>query len=240
MATTPNRPAYPPGIPSKFAADGTVVRFPGNTLLCHIPQNSPLQPVLRSIYSAINRHPKLSKVFRLLPPESWHMTVLDGFREEECEGGMWPKGLSKRPLSEMTEILTVSLKKIGLELEKQGLAPPYRVRFVGFDNKPVGLALVIKGATEDEERRLRRLRDVLAEVLGYRAPNHDRYGFHVSVAYLLRHLDEENLDGEMNDLLDKEIKAGRGTEFSLGAVEFCTFEDMFSFPRLFYLGETER
>ncbi|KAI0160705.1 RNA ligase/cyclic nucleotide phosphodiesterase [Xylariaceae sp. FL1272] len=239
MTTTPGRPAYPPGVPYKFTVDGAVVRFPGNTLLCHIPQHSPLQPVLRSIYNAIDQHPALSKVCRLLPPDSWHMTVLEGFRKEECDTGTWPKGLSKRPLDETTEILKVSLRKAGLELEKEGLAPPYNVRFVDFDNKPVGLGLVIKGATEEEERRLRRLRDTLAGILGYRAPNHERYGFHVSVSYLLRHLDEEGLDGEMKDLLDREIEIGRGTEFSLGAVEFCTFEDMFSFPRLFYLGETE-
>lgn len=95
------------------------------------------------------------------------MTVLDGVRETECEPGMWPEGLEKKPLAESTREYSKSLRALGLELEAEGLAPPYRMQVRGFEPGPVGIGLDVVGATEKEERRMRRLRDRLADTLGF-------------------------------------------------------------------------
>ena len=53
---------------------------------------------------------------------------------------------------------------------------------------------------------------------------------------LLRHIegdDRKELIALLQGVLPKIVP-----EFELGAVEFCTFEDMHGFPRIFYLGET--
>ena len=84
---------------------------------------------------------------------------------------------------------------------------------------------------------MRRLRDRLADTLGFRAPNHEIYGFHISIAYLMRHIDGEERE-ELNKLFAGHLPAVQ-QEFELGAVEFCTFENMYAFRRLFYLGERE-
>jgi hypothetical protein len=234
---TAQRPPYPIGIPAKFSAEGLVQRFPGNTTLCRVPDDSPLLPGLRAVHAAISSHPYFSKRIHLLPPASWHMTVLDGVREKECEPGMWPPGKEKQPLAECTNEFTQRLRQLGPELAEEGLAPPYLMRVRGFDPAVVGIGLEIEGATAGEEKRMRRLRDRLADTFGFRAPNHETYGFHISIAYLLRHIDGEDRE-ELNRVFAEHLPAVQ-REFELGPVEFCTFENMYTFPRLFYLGGDE-
>jgi hypothetical protein len=165
------------------------------------------------------------------------MTILDGVREKECEPGMWPPGKEKQPLLECTKEFAQRLRQLGLELGKEGLAPPYQMRVRAFDPAVVGIGLEIEGATAEEEKRMRRLRDKLADTFGFRAPNHERYGFHISMAYLLRHIDGEERE-ELNKVFAQHLPAVQ-REFELGAVEVCTFENMYAFSRLFYLGERE-
>jgi hypothetical protein len=230
---TPQRPVYPIGVPAKFSADGVVQHFPGCTLICHLPVDSPLLPGLQALYVALSSHPILSTRIHLLPPSSWHMTVLDALREKECEPGMWPPGKEKQPLQKMVKELGADLQS--LDLASEGLAPPYRVKVRGFDPAVVGIGIEIEGATEQEERRLRRLRDRLADTLGFKSPNHKTYGFHLSMAYLLRHIDGKDRE-ELNKVFAQHLPVVK-VEFELGAVEFCTFENMYAFHRLFYLGE---
>ncbi|RDW56756.1 hypothetical protein BP6252_13979 [Coleophoma cylindrospora] len=233
----PSRPQYPIGIPSKFGPDGSVHRYPGNTTVCHIPSTAPIIPGLHAIYDTFSTHPTLSQRIHLLPPSSWHMTVLDGVREEECEPGMWAIGKEKQPLDECTAEFTPRLRQLGLQLEGEGLAPPYRMRIRGFGDLTVGIGLEVEGQTVEEEKRMRRLRDRLADTLGFRAPNHETYPFHISTAYMMRWIEGEDRE-ELDRVLAK-LLAEMPKEFELGAVEFNTFEDMHAFPRLFYLGEKE-
>ncbi|KAH6962025.1 RNA ligase/cyclic nucleotide phosphodiesterase [Ilyonectria sp. MPI-CAGE-AT-0026] len=232
---TASRPTYPVGVPIKFSADGAVQRYPGNTTVCHIPAGSPLLPGLHRVHDTLGSHPTLSRMIRLVPQESWHMTVLDGVRETECEPGMWPQGLEKEPLEACTKEFSRSLRQLGPELEKEGLAPPYRMRVRGFDPAVVGVGLEVEGATSEEQQRMRKLRDRLADTLGFRAPNHLTYQFHVTIAYWLRHVDGEDRT-ELNKVFTDLLPAV-DMEFELGAVEFCTFENMCAYPRLFYLGD---
>ncbi|KXJ85618.1 RNA ligase/cyclic nucleotide phosphodiesterase [Microdochium bolleyi] len=234
-----DRPPYPIGVPTKFTPDGTAVRYPGNTTVCHIAADSPLMPALQLVYDTLASHPRLSEIFRLLPPESWHMTVFDGVREIECEPGMWPAGKGKLPVDECTALFAPKLRALGQQLAAEGLAPPYRMRARGFlPVEPAGLGFAIEGATPQEESRMRQLRDRLADTLGFRAPNHYVYPFHVSVAYLLRWAEGEDRD-QMFRVLDELAAQTDGLEFELGPVEFNTFETMLAYPRLFYLGESE-
>lgn len=164
------------------------------------------------------------------------MTVLDGVREEECEPGMWPEGLEKQPLEVANAEFSRNLGKLGLDLKKEGLAPPYRMRVRGFGDQAVGLGLEVEGATPEEEQRMRRLRDRLADACGFRAPNHEVYEFHVTVLYWLKHVLDSEYTPALEETLSK-LLPDVGIEFELGAVEFCTFQDMCAYPRVFYLGE---
>lgn len=236
VTTTSERPEYPIGVPYKFSPEGVVQRYPGNTTLCHVPPDSPVLPGLWVLHDALKSHPTLSSKIHLLPPASWHMTVFDGIREQECEPGMWPADKLKQPLDQCTQELSKSLQQFGLTLAAEGLAPPYRMRLRGFDYAAtVGIGLILEGASPEEERRMRRLRDRLADTMGFRAPNHESYEWHMSVCYFLRHIDGDDRR-DLNELLQA-VLPQIVSEFELGAVEFCTFEDMHWFSRLFYLGD---
>ncbi|KAF5568340.1 RNA ligase cyclic nucleotide phosphodiesterase, partial [Fusarium pseudoanthophilum] len=85
-----------------------------------------------------------------------------------------------------------NLQEPGSLIDGRGLAPPYKMRVNGFQLGQFGMALDIVGATEEEEKRMRRLRDRLADAFGFRAPNHLTYRFHVSIAYTIRWLEGED------------------------------------------------
>ncbi|KAJ4327736.1 hypothetical protein N0V84_001845 [Fusarium piperis] len=232
------RPPYPIGVPSKFNLEGDAQIYRGNTTVCHIPPSSPIIPGLHAVFKTFESHPTLAKYVRLLPPDSWHMTVFDGVREDECEPGMWPPGLLKQPLEEATADFSQRLRKFGRQLEAEGLAPPYKMKVRCFEiPAPVGIGLLVEGATPEEEKRMRRLRDRLSDVLGFRAPNHEIYQFHVTIAYLLHHVDGAD-QVELRSVLNK-LLSEFDPEFELGRVEFCTFDTMLAFPRVFYLGDEE-
>lgn len=86
----------------------------------------------------------------------------------------------------------------------------------------VGACVNVVGATEQEERRMRRLRDELADAMNVReVKGHGAYGFHITPGYWLRWPDEDEVVAfveEMNGVLD--------VAFELGDVEFCTLEDI--------------
>ncbi|KAL6898178.1 RNA ligase/cyclic nucleotide phosphodiesterase [Trichoderma evansii] len=234
---TKERPPYPRGIPSKFSSDGVLQRFPGITMICHLPADSPLQPGLNAIYASLSSHPVISKLIHLLPKDSWHMTVLDGIHGDKITPGKRPPGFEERSLEEVTEEFSQKLRRLGPELEKEGLAPPYKMKIRGFDKAKVGIGLEVDGASADEEKRIRLLRDRLADTLGLRRPNHDTYGLHITMAYLMRYIEGKNRK-MLNALFEKHLPEVQ-LEFELGAVEFCTYENMYAFARLFYLGESK-
>lgn len=187
------------------------------------------------------------------------MTVLDLAHEDEHQPGTgaiaWPPPpppgtettrinttpsqpralpLATTSLSESTRAFAEILQPVGRQLAEEGLGPPYRMRVRGFDRAVVDVGLEVEGADAEEEGRLRRLRDRLADAVGFRAPDHGTYGFHITMAYLLRHV-----DGEEREELDRVFAGllpGVRMEFELGRAEFCTFEDMYAFRRVFYLG----
>ncbi|KAG9606217.1 hypothetical protein KCU77_g336, partial [Aureobasidium melanogenum] len=233
MNSSSNDTVFPLGVPIKFHTDGTVQRYAGNTIICHLPAHSCLHPALKNIHDAYKSHETLSKYVRLMPPSSWHVTIFDGVREVECEPGMWPEGLKKDPLPQATATFSKILRESGQELKAEGLAPPYKFRVCGFDPSQVGMGLAVEGATSSEEQRLRRLRDWLADQLGFRAPNHLRYGFHMTIAYLLLPISGE--DKVALEKLQEELLLQMPRDFNLGPLELCTFENMEAYHRLFYL-----
>lgn len=153
---------------------------------------------------------------------------------EMGKGVYWPVGLrADASLEECTALFERKLK--GFDLGEAG--PPYKLRVAGFSRLEVGIGVAVECVGEEERKRVRDLRNRLAGVLGIRHPVHEVYGFHVSLAYLLRHLSLEQ-ERELREVLDGFLEeGGRGMEFELGRPEFCIFEDMFAFERVFYLGD---
>ena len=77
----------------KFLEDGTAKEFPGNTVICHIPQDSPQFQYLLKMREILLSQPWAWK-FSFLPPSSLHMTVFGGVCNSNRELSYWPKTLS--------------------------------------------------------------------------------------------------------------------------------------------------
>ncbi|EQB49531.1 hypothetical protein CGLO_11123 [Colletotrichum gloeosporioides Cg-14] len=204
------RPQYPAGVPSKFAPDGAVQAFPHH--LSPFPLRSPLR-----LNAGAQRQTRSQQV-RLFdhPPTSDEL----------------PHDNVRRPSHE--ESISKFEKALGaFDLEDEH-APPYKMTVRGFDPLEIGIGVRLDGRTPAETERLRSLRNRLADKLNIRHPIHDGYGFHLSVAYLLRHLTSEQ-NRELEALLLSRFEE-MPRNFELGAPEFCTFENMFAFKRVLFLG----
>jgi hypothetical protein len=235
IPSSTTKPEYPRGVPSKFTPDGAVQPFPGNTIVCHLSPSAPLFAAMQRLYAALAASP-LAPLYTLLPPASWHMTVFEGVCDQVRDPAHWPAPEVAAPDASLAEVTAAFAARLqGFEPGEAG-RPPYRMRVVGYDPLKVGIGLTVVGETDEELARLRGLRDRLAERLGMRFPQHAVYGLHLSMAYLLRHLNEEQERG-LKALLDSFL-GDVGVPFELGTPEFCTFEDMFRFDRVMYLGES--
>jgi hypothetical protein len=227
---TTSNPEYPLGVPSKFDQDGIVQSFPGNTIVSHLSPSSALYASLLVLHEKLLAS-SFSPILGMLPAPSWHMTVFEGVCDQVRQPSHWPSDLPlSAPLEECTELFKKKLAGFDLGAAQ----PPYHLVVSGLDALKIGISLRLELRTAAEGSSLRGLRDRLADELGYRHPSHDVYRFHLSIAYLLRHLTAKQ-EEELTALLMEHFES-MPREFELGAPEFCTFEDMFAFKRLFYLG----
>lgn len=266
-STSSSRPPYPRGVPSKFSPSGAVQPFPGNTIVAHIsPATHPaLYASLLKLHGALAAYqatlsaadPSLPPLFTLLPPPSWHVTLFEGVCDQVRggeKGAYWPADLWGKPLDECTAVWEARLR--GFELsapageEATGggggnspvgdQSPPYRLRVVGWEGLGVGIGVRLAPQSDGERARIWALRDRLSALLGVRHPHHDRYGLHLSIAYFVRWMSEDERKG-LGEVLDAHF-AEEGDdaiprELELGSPEWCVFDDMFEFKRRFYLGE---
>ncbi|RUM07810.1 DUF1868 domain-containing protein [Rhizobium chutanense] len=225
-------PEFPTGVHTKFNVDGSVRAFPGNTIICHLAPTSRLYASLLRLYGVLERS-DLCKLYSLLPPSSWHMTVFEGVCDQVRRPGFWPADLGlDAPLAECDALFAEKLSAFDL-----GSAPSYRLRIAGWQPLVNGIALRL-APESGEEACLRRVRDRLSDLLQLRHPGHEDYVFHISIAYLIRHPDEEQR-AALSALLF-ELLSGLPDEFELGAPEFCRFADMFAFQRQFFLRQQQR
>ncbi|WP_180897284.1 DUF1868 domain-containing protein [Martelella soudanensis] len=221
--------SLPAGVGSKFHADGTVRRFPGNTILCHLPTDSALRGPLAALWQTLDSSP-LEPLYSLLPASSWHMTVFEGVCDEIRAPGRWPSDLSAAAgLADCHALFESKLAGFDPRID-----PPLRITVAGWQPLNEGIALSLEPATPTENARLRDLRDRLSDLLKIRAPQHDSYEFHLSIGYLMRRPDAAD-KAQLMALLAEALERMPKT-FELGVPEYCRFENMFAFEKLFFLG----
>lgn len=226
-----HREEYPTWIGQKFERDGTVLPFPGNTIICNLSIYSDLYTGLLSLYNDIQKQP-FAPLYVLLPPSSWHMTLSEGVCDQIRNRESWPgELLVESSLQECNEFMRQKFADFDLDWD-----PPFRMSFVGWEPLEDGIALKVVPATDDEEVKLRGLRDRLAQRLGMWHPRHKKYVFHISMAYTLRYLTEVESKATMVFL--EAWRARLPKYFELDAPNFCRFDDMFAFQKVLSLGRT--
>ncbi|KIX92529.1 uncharacterized protein Z520_11705 [Fonsecaea multimorphosa CBS 102226] len=220
---------YPRWIGHKFKPDGTVLPFPGNTVICHLPRQAPLYRSLLGFEEDVKQQ-DFANLFVFLPASSWHMTIFEGVSDQIRKRESWPGDLS----------LDCSLEACNDHVRKRMASfalphrPPYRMCVAGWEALDDGIALKMTPKTQEEETGLQDLRDKIAGELAMQHPGHATYSFHISIAYSLRFLGLEDKTRITSYLDGWLLRLPRDVE--LGAPEYCTFHDMCAFKQVFYLG----
>lgn len=156
----------------RFDMSGRFLPTPGNTVVSHVVPGSRTQAALERIRQALSHLPHGDR-FAYTPVSSYHMTVFQGTIEGRRQHGYWPNGVSaEAPIEETTRFFLE-------RLEDFPPAPPFRMTLTAVT--PLGV--VLTGATAEDERVVRKLRDELTVPFDYRHPDHDSYRFHITLAY---------------------------------------------------------
>ena len=205
---------------------GTFLREPGNTVVCHLVEGSESQAAVLRARAALLALPEASERLAATPASSLHMTLFQGIIEYRREWPFWPKDMpADTPVETMT---THYLERLA------GFTPGRAFAMRPEALTPNGLVLVPVDAASAIS--LSDWRDRLAEVFGYRHPDHDRYAFHITFAYLRRRLSDAALrtwEAEVPHILGELARAAPVIELSSPA--FCLFEDMKHFEELLVL-----
>lgn len=226
----------PRDVGRKFSADGRVLPFRGNTIICHLDQQGPNAApfeALLDIYRELPAYSFTNKV-TLLPPSSYHMTIFGGANHPERKPGFWPTSIPlDTPIEECTRILGERIANA-----KLGSLTPIRMRVDLSDpaERETPFTIRLLPSDDTENQRLRTLRNNLSEILEIRSPSHDAYRFHVTLAYFIRTLDPSELREFRAAYKAQHAKlAKRCPVIEFGQPEYCSLEDMFHFKRLAFI-----
>jgi hypothetical protein len=185
---------------NKFYRDGRVRTFPGNTIVCHLAALTPLIERIDKLYERlVNAEAALN--YTLLPPSSWHMTVLDGVCDKERWAERWPEHFDRRlSLSEIHESFESRLKA-----ERFGPKLTFAMRVEGFWPLHKIMAIQLTPADDKEAQAIRNLRLRLSHTLGFACSNPDTYSFHISLAYLIKRCSGRQMT-QLKELLAEEAR----------------------------------
>lgn len=165
----------------KFYADGTARPFPGNTIICFIAPEHPIGQGAVALQGAVSQA-IFGNAFTLLPPSSLHMTVMELLCDQVRTPERWSAQLPlDAPLDRTDEFF---LERVPAIPAPEGLT----MRVVGLSHRD-NLMLTLQPADDGTAATLRSYRAAIAAATGVRFPDHDSYGFHISLAYRLRQLD---------------------------------------------------
>jgi hypothetical protein len=223
--------SLPSGVGRKCHRDGAVRPFPGNTIVCHSASASALTERLDRLHEQL-RAAKAARLYTLLPPSSWHMTLFDGVANEVRIPDRWPRDIPlDTPLAEVHRLFEERLKA-----EVFGPKLRFFMRVAAAGRLRNGIDVRLQPGDAAEERAIRALRDRIAAVLRLRRTEHDTYGFHITLAYFIARPGEDEA-AELRSLMTEEVQALETSlpPFIVGPPEFCHFNDMFLFNRQFFL-----
>lgn len=206
----------------RYDTTGRFLTERGNTVVCHLVEGSePAAAILeaRTRYTTMPGADKLA----FTAPSSLHMTLFQGIIETRRALPYWPGDVPvETPVDDMTGIFMDRLAHF-----RSGKVFAVEVKHA----TPLGL--VVDGVTDEDRAVLKDWRDRLADLLGYRHPDHETYAFHITFAYMIERFDDETLSAWIPFL--EEVAADirrRAPVIELRAPAFCAFDDMNHFEEL--------
>ncbi|KTF33482.1 DUF1868 domain-containing protein [Xanthomonas vesicatoria] len=223
-------PAAPSDVGRKFARSRRPLPFAGNTFVGHLPQQGDgydsFDRVL-DIYRELPEHRFASKL-ALLPPSSYHVTLLGGVNEIDRASGPWPSDLTRDvALSEIhADFLARLTQRTAAPLGACSfVVNPAAAKTGNNDN----LLIPLHPADTQTAQRLEAARQALMTLTRLQRPDYVNFQFHISLAYLCQTLDSaEQADyrAAVGGWLKRLAAAG---PITIPRFHFCTFADMDAF-----------
>lgn len=216
-----------PGAGEKFATDGRVQIWKGNTFVCHITPDMEAYQVFMEIQETVKRS-EFSSFFTYLPAPSFHMTIFNGMSPGQQFTSEWPDTLDPNWSRDRVSAEWITRVKDLM------LPQSFRVRMT--DIYTLHSATMV-GSDTAEEEKLRQTRRDIKEATGLNLANLDSFVFHVSLAYLISFVSEP-LAREMVDFSADitQTFTPQMPLIDLGPVEFCNFDSMHHFEPLLRIG----
>ncbi len=212
---------YTSEVGRKFYADGRPRTFAGNTIICFVPPDSHIFHLGEWVQTQIRELPYAHK-FALLPPSSFHMTVMELLCDEVRLPANWTFRLPlDAPLAQTDQFFINAVADI---------PPPAAMRLRFRETARRSFAINLEPADRETDQVLRTYRDQVAEATGVRFADHDSYQFHISLAYRLIELTEEEEDDLTQTLayVNRHLHENFGL-FQPPAPQLTFFDDMFHF-----------
>lgn len=205
----------------KFSADGTPNKFRGNTIICDVPAESRLGACASELARRVSAMSFASSV-ALLPPSSYHMTIMSLLNEAKRNASSWSKFLGLEvPIEEGDLFLMSALAPVRFPAEIE-------MRYRGLHANG-SLRIELAPATSVVAESLASFRDEVAVVSGVCRPDHDSYVFHVSVAYRLAALSPAECEEFLGVLQEFDRGMTATGIFQLAAPTLAFFSDMHNF-----------
>ncbi len=208
---------------TRYNEAGQFVTERGNTVVCHVREGSVSQKALLDVRNRLMQS-RYAGHFAFTAPSSLHMTLSEGVIETRRAENFWPASMDlNASVDAVTRAYMPRMRDVAdcgtFEMKIDAVTPN---------------GLAVSGATQKDAATLTAWRDALIGAFGYRQPNHDAYGFHITMAYIIKWLPEAAVDDYVV-LLEDCLSHLRETitTLELDKPAFCTFEDMNHFePRL--------
>jgi hypothetical protein len=196
---------------------GNFLPIAGNTVIRHVTKGSRSMEMLVSVQERL-KQAEFGAHFAYLPPASFHMTVFEGVVHDRRRPDAWPEGVAlDRPVADTTALYLDRLSGF--------TAPQFTMRGAGVS--PLGL--LVEGATQQDERGARHLREQFTVPFGYRQHVHDAYRFHITLAYVRRLLPDEAIGYYMTLCSELSAMVQAFGPLELERPAFCTFADLTHF-----------
>jgi len=211
------------GAENKFDNKGNPLFFPGCTIICNIPLNTILSNEINNFQKKIeNFNPK--QTYFYLPSSSFHMTLFDCCNLSTKNTKYWPSDIDT----------SMNYKEIAIQLNKR-IEDYVFPKELNFKLKLFfgGYSIVLEPFSEKDEKILRNCRDELSSLLKIKFENHKRYTFHITLAYILRELEQDEIKNllKFNEKLFLEFNK-KFPKIILNKPEMCTFENMLAFKKI--------
>ncbi|ATS49882.1 DUF1868 domain-containing protein [Xanthomonas citri pv. fuscans CFBP 6996] len=220
----------PSDVGRKFLRSRRPMPFAGNTFVGHLEQQGDGYDSFDRVLNIYREFPeqRFAHKFAVLPPSSYHVTLLGGVNEIDRARGPWPSDLPRdHALADINAAYLARLKERAAPPlgACRFLVNPTAARTGNNDN----LLIPLKPADTQTAQRLEAARQALMQLTRLQRPDYTNFQFHISLAYLCDTLDAAEQTAYRTAVRGWLTQLAAAGPITVPRFHFCTFDDMDAF-----------